>query len=675
MLYSFFPEFLNMSLTASIVILILVLLRPLLRRTPHGVSMLLWGVALFRLICPISFSSSFTLLHGTQTVNNRIEYLPTALIEDAMHLSKTPAASVVAETVTEAASGTLGRTDFAHFLLVTGALCWVIGIVVFLLINLFSMLRLHRQCIGAVKVEENVYLADDIQTPFVLGIFKPRIYLPSALTEVQQQLILQHERTHIKRLDPLWKLIAFLALCIHWFNPIVWLGFHFFVRDMETSCDEQVLRSLTTDERADYAETLLYLSTGKRILSVSPAFGEDSPKTRIKRIIMYKKPLAVVSAAAAVLAIVLGVLLLANPKTETGLAGEIIPEMPDSASKHYGVWIANDPEHDENYRDASYGFYGVGEEITSGILYSLQNLEIETIPVSESRTEDRDKSNSLSFGTMNGISDTVFYFNSDFSEIWIDNKVKPSYTYAVKDPDFVREIFTFLLTGQSENVLLNAVFEAHRIASTEQYTTVIYCPPMNQNSGSIKIGTVHAGYITHYLYTSEWTQVLAVKDRLPSPESVEFVLGGNYRIQIWKNPRRAVIRNGEKETWFKTPSNAYSDAVDVAIKYALKPEELEAQTETEANTASTVTEASASPTATPTMSPTPEPTATPEPNGEAFIESETQPEPTPNSSPTDETYVDKAESPSGINSVPEVSPTMSPTPEPTPTPASETETE
>ena len=158
MLYSFFPEFLNMSLTASIVILILVLLRPLLRRTPHGVSMLLWGVALFRLICPVSFSSDFALLRGTQIVNHRIQYLPTALIEDTLQLNETPAASVVAETVTEAASGTLGRTDFAHFLLVAGTLCWVIGIVVFLLINLFSMLRLHRQCIGAVKIEENVYI-------------------------------------------------------------------------------------------------------------------------------------------------------------------------------------------------------------------------------------------------------------------------------------------------------------------------------------------------------------------------------------------------------------------------------------------------------------------------------------------------------------------------------------
>ncbi len=673
MLYSYFPEFLNMSLTASAVILVLVLLRPLLRKAPHAVSMLLWGVVLFRLICPFSFSSSFALLRGAQTVNNRIEYLPAGLIEDTVRLGESHPAAIAAETITEAASGTLGRTDLAQLLLIIGTWGWIIGIAAFLLFNAISLFRLHRQCIGAVKAEKDLYLADYIETPFVFGIFKPRIYLPSTLTESQQKLILQHERTHIARLDPLWKLIAFLALILHWFNPVVWLGFHLFVRDMETTCDERVLSTLSADERADYAETLLYISAGKRTVTVSPAFGEDSPKTRIQRILKYKKPITIVSVLAAVFAVILAVMLLANPKTETGLAGEVIPEFPGSDYKYYGISVCFDPERDEQYGDSSYGYYGVGEEDTLGIVYFLENMSVETIPASESRAENKDKSNTLSLGKMNGVTDTNVHFNSDFSEVWIDNHVKPSYTYAVQDPDSVRELFTFLLTGQSENILLNAAFESHRIASTEQYTTAIYCPAMKENSGSIKIGTIHAGYLTHYLYTSDWSRMLTVKEKLPSPESVEFILRDDYRIQIWKEPRRAVIRDGETETWFRTPVNAYSGAVDLAIKYSLTPEEVEALMQEEgAENVSSMASPTVSPTAVPTMSPTPEPTATPKPESETSVESETHPEPTPDSPQTESSYVEtELENTESLKAVP----TMSPTPEPTATPAPETESE
>lgn len=188
MLYSFFPEFLNMSLTASAVIMIIVLLRPLLRRVPRAISLLLWGTALFRLICPISFSADFSLLRGASTVDNRIQYLPTAYIEDTLQLSETQPSHVIAETVTQAASGSLGRTDLAHTLLIIGVWGWIVGIIIFLLINIISMYRLQKRCVGAVRTNGNVYLADRIDTPFVLGIFRPRIYVPSGLTEIQKIL-------------------------------------------------------------------------------------------------------------------------------------------------------------------------------------------------------------------------------------------------------------------------------------------------------------------------------------------------------------------------------------------------------------------------------------------------------------------------------------------------------
>jgi len=587
MLYTCFPDFLNMSLTASIVILVLIVLRPLLRKVPHSISVMLWSVALFRLLCPVSFSSDYALLKNADIANNRIRYLPTERIEDALRLSETKPVEVIAKTALQSSSGSLGRTDLAHILLILAAWGWIIGIAVFLILNAVSMFRLHRHCIGAVQIEKGVFLADHIATPFVLGIIRPRIYLPSTLTQAQCALILKHERTHIARLDPLWKLLAFLALMLHWFNPVVWLGFCLFVRDMETACDERVLSDLNADERADYAAALLQLSTGKRMLSVSPAFGEDSPKTRIKRILKYKKPITVVSVISAVLAVGLAVMLIANPKERLALAGELIPELPGGEYEYYGVSICYDPERDESYGDFSYGLTEAGEDTAWGIVYFLENLQIEAKPVSKSRSEDRDKSNTLSLSHTDGVSEVSIHFNHDFSRMWVDNHVKPSYTYAVYDRELVRELFTFLLTGHSEDTLLNAVFEAHRVACTDPYVYALYCPPMQQNEGSIKIGNLHASYVTDYLhaYETSWSQMLPVKDAPPSPESVEFVLRDDYRIQIWKDPRRAVIRDGEEETWFRTPVNAYSEAVELVTTYSLTQEEVAELLQSEASAA------------------------------------------------------------------------------------------
>ena len=207
MLYSVFPEFINMSLTASAVILILALIRPLLRRAPRAVTFLLWAVVLFRLVCPVSFSAEFSLLQAGSTVDHRIEYIPAQLVNDTLQLQSIPSANVLPHTVSEITAGAAGRTDFARLLLILATWGWIIGIAVFLVIGIVSLLRLRRKCIGAMRTAHNIYLADNITVPFVLGIFHPRIFLPSDLTDEQRVHILSHEEAHIRRGDPIWKLI------------------------------------------------------------------------------------------------------------------------------------------------------------------------------------------------------------------------------------------------------------------------------------------------------------------------------------------------------------------------------------------------------------------------------------------------------------------------------------
>ena len=573
MLYSVFPDFVNMSLTAAVVIGIVALLRPLLRRAPRAVTFLLWAVVLFRLICPVSFSADFSLLRGASTVDHRIRYIPTELVRDTLQIQNTPPAAVLTETVQEVASGAAGRTDFARLLLMFGTWGWLIGIFVFLAVGIVSLLRVQHNCIGAVHIGQNTYLADHIQIPFVIGVFRPRIYLPSNLTEAQAQHIRLHEEMHIRRGDPLWKFIAYLALALHWFNPLVWLGFHLFVRDMEAACDERVLSNMDENTRADYAETLLCVSTGRRFPSLTPAFGEDNPKTRIRSILRYKKPVTVITVIAVLFAAAIAVLLIVNPTAKTAPAVEVIPEFPECSGDFYNVSVCNT-------EDFSHGNGNLDFENYQMIYTFLQNMAVEVKPASESRAEDRDAAHTFGLEARKNDNDedpvilAHFNFSSDFSRVWIDNGVKPSYTYVVDDPDAVQEIFTVLLTGKTENKVLDTAFRASQIADESEYITAIYCLEITGNTGEIQIGTLHADYASGYLCTRTWSKTAAPAEDPASPRSVEFVLQDDLRVQIWKYPRLGVIRDGEEEFWFKPGHSDYLEAVELVKTYSLSHEEV-----------------------------------------------------------------------------------------------------
>lgn len=154
-----------------------------------------------------------------------------------------------------------------------------------------SLCRLRRRIVGAVRLRDNIYLADHIDSPFVMGVLRPRIYLPSTLAEGERGYIILHEQCHIQRFDPAVKLLSFTALCLHWFNPLVWLSFLLSGRDMEMRCDEAVIRQLGDGVRADYSASLLSLATGRRILAGAPlAFGEGDPKSRIENLLRFRRP-------------------------------------------------------------------------------------------------------------------------------------------------------------------------------------------------------------------------------------------------------------------------------------------------------------------------------------------------------------------------------------------------
>lgn len=320
--YTFFPKILNMSLTASVAIVFVMLLRLLLKKAPKVISYALWGVVLFRLLCPVSFESGISLfgLFETPTVGatdrtSIVEYIPSNIVHTEYPEVVLPVPGI-GDTITEALpkGEEQLRADPLEGPIFIATYVWWGGILVMAIYGIVTWLQLRRRLVTASPLRENIYLADDIDSPFVMGLVRPKIYLPSEMEQREQSYIILHEQYHIRRLDHIVKALAFVALCIHWFNPFVWVAFILSGKDMEMSCDEAVVLKLGTEIRADYTASLLSLATGKRIIAGMPlAFGEGNTKGRIKNLANWKKPTFWVVLISVISCVVLTVCLLTNP--------------------------------------------------------------------------------------------------------------------------------------------------------------------------------------------------------------------------------------------------------------------------------------------------------------------------------------------------------------------------
>lgn len=293
-----FLKVLSMSAIAAVVVLVVLLARLPLRRAPKVFSYALWTVVLFRLLCPLSFESAFSVLPAVQSQptadGQRVAHVYTgvAVVNSPVndYLSGHPYPADLLDGPAPGADTAEGSAAVDWMTAAVAA--WLAGAAILLGYSVLSMLRLRRKLVGSVPLEgeKDVRLADHIPSAFVLGLFRPKIYLPSDLPEGERDYVLLHERTHIRRFDHVFRALAWLALAIHWFNPLVWLAFHLAGKDMEMSCDEAVLRKMGRDVRADYSSSLLRLSTGKRLPAGPLAFGDGDPTSRIKNVLSYKKP-------------------------------------------------------------------------------------------------------------------------------------------------------------------------------------------------------------------------------------------------------------------------------------------------------------------------------------------------------------------------------------------------
>ncbi len=326
-MYRLPPALFNLSLTASFVILAVLLARFLLRKAPRVYSYALWAVVAFRLICPISFSSTFSLLgllNAPVAETGQVEYVPVDIVHTPF-----PSVDLMVPEINNAINEQLpyGAAQLgADPLEAPAALAtviWFIGVLVLLIWALSSYLTLHKKMRTAILLEGNVYQSDQAGSPFILGLIRPKIYIPFGLDDSTLHYVLAHEKYHLKRLDHIVKVFSFAFLIIHWFNPFCWLAFHLMNKDMEMSCDEKVL-STDTSSKTEYSTVLLSFASNHRFPSPCPlAFGETGAKSRIKNALKWKRPNLWVTLIAAILCIAVIAACAADPKEKDSSEIEI----------------------------------------------------------------------------------------------------------------------------------------------------------------------------------------------------------------------------------------------------------------------------------------------------------------------------------------------------------------
>ena len=312
MLEKIFLQILNMSFTASFVIIFVLIARLLLKKSPKVLSYALWGVVLFRLLCPFSFESMFSLL---PVKSNPI---PLNIVYEAIPTIDTgiPAINHTINQSLPAATPAASINPLQIWTFI-GSAVWLMGMAILVIYSVFSLIKLQKRLKNAIHEKDNIYLAEHLDTPFVMGFISPKIYLPVSLKEEEKRYILLHEQMHIRRFDHVIKLVSFFVLCLHWFNPLVWIAFFISRKDMEMSCDEAVIKELGSDVKKKYSSSLLTLATGSRIIGGSPlAFGEGDTKGRIKNVLNYKKPKFWVILITALICVIAVFCLVSNPESK-----------------------------------------------------------------------------------------------------------------------------------------------------------------------------------------------------------------------------------------------------------------------------------------------------------------------------------------------------------------------
>lgn len=342
-----FLKLLNMSITAGWLVLAVVAFRFVFKKAPKALHVILWALVGVRLICPFSFESVLSLVPSTETVPQDIMYSDAPTIHTGIPMMNSTINPIISESL---APNVGDSVNPMQVIVAVASYVWIFGMIAMVLYTFFSYHSIHKKVREAIPIRENVWMCDHVDTPFILGVFRPQIYLPSDMSEEDVTYVLAHENAHLKRHDHWWKPLGFALLTVYWFNPLLWLAYVLLCRDIELACDEKVIRELGVENKKPYSEALINCSIPRKMISACPlAFGEVGVKARVKTVLNYKKPAFWIILLAVVACVIVAVCFLTNPKDDSDTnrdepyvlkSGEYYAKAPNS-----GPYIFLDAEH------------------------------------------------------------------------------------------------------------------------------------------------------------------------------------------------------------------------------------------------------------------------------------------------------------------------------------------
>ncbi len=308
-----FLKLLNISITAGWIVLAVMIFRFLFKNPPKWINVCMWGIVGLRLVLPFSLESIFSLIPSAETVPEDIMYSPVPSVHTGIPVINNAVNPVISESLSPNVGDSVNPMQIIVFI---SSIIWIAGVFAMSLYAVISYLRIKIKIREAAISKENIMVCDNVDTPFIFGVFNPKIYLPSNISEKDSEYVIRHEKAHIKRGDHLIKPFGFLLLSVYWFNPLLWAAYILLCRDIELACDEKVLKEMGEEIKKPYSEALVNCSIKRRMIAACPlAFGETGVKTRIKNILKYKKPAIIIIAISLIIAAVFAVCFLTNPKS------------------------------------------------------------------------------------------------------------------------------------------------------------------------------------------------------------------------------------------------------------------------------------------------------------------------------------------------------------------------
>lgn len=413
-----FLKIVNMSISAGYLVLAVLLLRLALKKAPKWVRVLLWGMVAVRLICPFTLESVFSLIPSPEVISPEIMLDRTPEIYTGIPAVNHAINPIIAQSFTP---NPLSSANPLQIWIPVAAATWLAGVALMLGYTAISYLVLRRKLRTAVRLDNCIFQSENASSPFVLGVLRPRIYLPFQMAEGDLSYVIAHEQAHIRRKDHLWKPLGFVLLAIHWFNPLMWLGYILLCRDIELACDEKVIREMDSETKADYTQALVSCSVSRRSIAACPlAFGEVGVKARVKSVLHYKKPAFWLIVLSVVACIAVAICFLTDP-----IDGVSFTKLRNDEVSMPGLL--------DDVTEMTLIYNGAGVNCNTDdiaeILSILDSIQAGKEPISLNRSEDRSRDFVIK---ING--STLLNFNAQFTEFWEDNRVKPSLSHRILNP-------------------------------------------------------------------------------------------------------------------------------------------------------------------------------------------------------------------------------------------------